>query len=102
MFLCLSVCVYLWQQSGDKVFVLFTEPFHDVDQTLQSRLRERNTDTKIRSDSTANQSIRSHVTLVLFYLFLSTWQSHPLSWGRGVFQSLKQDDFERFQIRHNK
>lgn len=61
-----------------------------------------NTNTKIRSDSTANQSIRSHVTLVLFYLFLSTWQSHPLSWGRGVFQSLKQDDFERFQIRHNK
>lgn len=48
------LCLYLWQQSGDKVFVFFTEPFHNVDQTLQSRLRENSTNTKIRSDSTAN------------------------------------------------
>lgn len=100
--MCLCVGVYLRQQSGDKVFVFFTEPLHDVDQTLQSRLRESNTDTKIRSDRTANHRTSSRLTLVLLERFLSTWQSHPLGWRGGVFQSLKQDDFKGLQIGHNK
>lgn len=41
LFASIYVGLYLWQQSGDKVFVFFAEPFHNVDQTLQSRLRER-------------------------------------------------------------
>lgn len=42
VFICTYLCLYLWQESGDKVFVFCAEPFHDVDQTLQSRLRESN------------------------------------------------------------
>lgn len=99
---CTYLWLYLWQERSDEVFVLFIEPFHNVDQTLQSRLKESSTNTKIRSDSAANYNVHSHPISDSFYLSLCSWQSHPLSWGRGAFQSLKEDDFEHFKILQHK
>lgn len=61
VFTSTSLCLYLWQQCGDKVFVFFTEPFNDVAQALQSRLRKINTNRKIQSDSAVNRDIQSHL-----------------------------------------
>lgn len=71
------VSLYLWQQVGDELFVLCVEPFHDVAETLESRLRGED-------DQQNDRVKRSRESLVLLRLrFRFSFQSGSLTLFAG-------------------